>query len=374
MNITSASRQYATRPKDERFESIEKLIEAGQKDKDLCREKTYPLQSLSVVPSTGIEGLHLQNQAGQTANFTNWSFGQLCRTVGAPANYLSKLPADIASKALNHSIQTTASIKGNIEEDKVESFDINLLLRANGGTPTVRSFTSEKYGRLWDADFYNPILRNIVDKDSRWTTPPTWSGENAGAYRGDRDSFVIITNGGSIVNDPSAGEGGQLYRGLLLRNSEVGASAVVIERILFRYICGNHILWGAVIDETFSRRHIGKHVLRDTTKEIVAVAHAWANQSARRDEELVRSLISAEIAKTKEEVVKELRKLGSSKDAAESAYDKCVATENLSPRSFWGLAQGYTRLSQDSGYQDERFQLDQLAAKVLARGRSLVAA
>ena len=57
------------------------------------------------------------------------------------------------------------------------------------------------------------------------------------------------------------------------------------------------------------------------------------------------------------------------KEAATEAYARCEAQETaLSPRSFWGIAAGTTRLSQDAGYQDDRLELDQLAAAVLKKG------
>ncbi len=55
-------------------------------------------------------------------------------------------------------------------------------------------------------------------------------------------------------------------------------------------------------------------------------------------------------------------------------YERCERTESVSPRSFWGAAQGCTRISQDAPYQDERYELDKLASLILARGRKLVAA
>lgn len=87
-----------------------------------------------------------------------------------------------------------------------------------------------------------------------------------------------------------------------------------------------------------------------------------------------RPLIDHEIATTRDGVIDELRALGATKEQAEGMYATCEARESVSPRSFWGLAQGATWQSQDTTYQDERYALDQLAAKVLARGAKLVAA
>jgi hypothetical protein len=167
-----------------------------------------------------------------------------------------------------------------------------------------------------------------------------------------------------------------MFRGLLVRNSEVGASSIVIEQILYRYVCGNHMLWGAVIDKQFRRRHVGKGVLRETIREIVSIAAKWRDASGDRDQQIIRTLIENGIASTDKGVIDELRALGASAEQAKAIVDATIASEpQLSPASFWGLANGATRVSQQTAYQDERYKLDQLAGAILAKGaRKLVAA
>lgn len=365
------------------------MLEAAAADKAHSAERTYNLQDLRAVavdvpaidtanphPSATTGGIELQSPRGR-APLTHWAFGQLARTVGAPASYLRDLPPDLAANCLNFGLQ-----------DAAPGTSANLLVRgANGAPPMIRACTSESYGRVFDADLYGAIARTIADRDASWSLPPTWTGEPAGAYRGDRDSFLILTNGGSIVTDPTLRNGsvrqtstdgstdaGAMFRGLLVRNSEVGASSIVIETILYRYICGNHMLWGAVIDKAFRRRHVGSNVTRDTMREIGRIAYQWTHAAAGRDEAIIKLLIDHEIAHTQEAVIDELRALGCTAEQAGQAYARCEQTEAVSPRSFWGAAQGLTRLSQDSQYQDDRYQLDKLAGLVLARGAKLVAA
>lgn len=375
--ITTAARQYANRPKDERFASVQALIDSAVHQKELSTEVRYNAKDLRAVavdndPQNPDAGTVMLASPRSQATFTHYSFGQLARSIGAPGAYLRGLPPTIAADCINHGLKHTPP-----------ATDLQLLAqRANGEPPKIRACTSETYGRVWDADLYSAVQRQIMQNDARWTTPPTWSGESAGAYRGDRDSFVIITNGGSIVEDPTlrnvaTSSGGTtanvdsnvMYRGLMISNSEVGARSIQIEQILFRYICGNHMLWSAVTDKSFRRRHTGSKTLRDTMREIAAIAYAWTNQSTERDNAIIKSLVEHEIAVSQDAVIDELKKIGFTKETAIAAYETCEQTERVSPRSFWGIAQGATRLSQQSGYQDERFQLDMLAAKVLQRGR-----
>lgn len=380
--ITAAAREYASRPADERFASVEALTVHAEHEKALSKEISYNAKDLRAVPHG--TSIALESPKG-SALFTHWSFGQLCRSIGAPAGYLRDgLPNDLAASCLNHGLSHTPP-----------ATDIKMLVRAPNGKPepVIRACTSDSYGRVWDADIYRAVAREIMQEDDRWSLPPTWSGEAAGAYRGDRDSFLILTNGGSIVTDPSlasapqraygpnssdisaksAGQD-QMYRGILIRNSEVGASSVVIDTILYRYICGNHMLWGAVYDKRFKRRHVGTHVTRDVIREISRIAANWARQSPERDEQIIKTLIANEIAHTKEALIDELKAVGCTEAQAEAAYLRCEETESVSPRSFWGAAQGITRISQDATHQDARYLLDQIAAKVLAKGARLVPA
>jgi hypothetical protein len=366
-NLATAQREYYKRPADERFESLQDLIRNATDDKNLSGERTLPWSSLQAVASD--RDVRLQSAKGQ-AKLTHWSFGQLSRIMGAPAGYLRELPHQLAADCLNH----------GIAERKDQP--VNLLLKVptvTGGAPTIRSITSDSYARLWDADLYGSIARTIVDHDPSWSLPPVWPGQPiGGAYRGDRDSFLILTNGGSIVADPSLqskGDAGAMYRGLLVRNSEVGASSITIEQILFRFVCGNHMLWGAVVAQQFRRRHVGRTLSRDTMREIASIAYRWTHQSTARDAAILQTLISHEVGKDREQAIAFLRSLGATVEQAEQAYQLCEQEESqLSPRSFWGLAQGLTRASQLTDYQDERFQIDRVAGQLLAKGARLVAA
>jgi hypothetical protein len=368
MSLTStqyAQRQYFARPIDERFPTLDALVASALEDKNLSAERTYSLRDLHVQP-TDAGDLHLVSPKGE-GTFTHWSFGQLARTLGAPASYLRELPAPLAADCLNYGLA-----------ESVPGTSANLLVRQANGKPEpiIRACTSESYGRLWDATLLGNVQRQLTDRDPQWTLPPTWTGEPGGAYRGDRDSFVILTNGGSIVNDPtrSGGHDGVMFRGILIKNSEVGASAVTIETILFRAICGNHLLMGAAIDKSYRRRHFGANVERDTIREIGRIAWNWAHQTTGRDQAIIQALIDHEIAHTKEAVVGELRAMGATKEQAEDAYATCERDEpNANPKSYWGIAQGLTRNSQVSGYQNDRYELDKLAALIMQRGARVAA-
>lgn len=365
--ISTAASQYANRPKDESYADLPSLIAAKRDEREHSKEIGYNLRDLQAVATD--DGLRLASPKG-TAVMSHWSFGQLARMVGAPAGYLRTLPAAVTADALNYGIQHQAPVGQTA----------SLLVRRPNGTPepAIRSITTDTYSRLWDDQLYSSVQSVVFNHTSNgtggaWIAPPTWEGDAAGTWAGDRDSFVIRVDGGSIVNDPSCGSDGRLYRGIMIRNSEVGAAAVSFERVLFQYICGNLNLWGAVIDKQYRRRHVGNHVMRDVMREIGQLAYDWTTRPASADEAIIKSLIDHELASTPEGVADELKAIGYSKAEAEAAVQTCEQHFKASPRSYWGIAQGTTKLSQSAAWQSDRLPLDLLAAKVLQRGARVTA-
>lgn len=365
--LTMASAQYMNRPKDESFASLDALIEHKRHEQARSKEVTYNIRDLRVVPAA--DDVMIASPKGQ-AQFTHWSFSQMARMIKAPAGYLRTLSPAIIAEAMNHGITSGMGDTAT------------LLVKAPNGNPlpVVRAITSETYGRVWDADLYDAANRMVFQSKSSgtgdgWTAPPTWSGESAGTWAGDRDSFVIRVDGGSIVNDPSlrAGKDGRMYRGIIIRNSEVGAASIVIDWVLFQYICGNLMLWGATIDRKFRRRHVGANAVRDSIRELGSLARQWTTRSASQDEAILRGLMTRELAHTPEAVQAEMVKMGYTQEQARAVYTTCIGEFDANPRSYWGVAQGTTKLSQEQPFQSDRFALDMLAAKVMERGNKVLA-
>lgn len=336
--ITTAANEYANRPKDERFPSLQALIDARECERQASAERVYNLKDLRATSTEG--AVQLVNPKGQTARFTHHSFGQLARTIGAPAGFLRQLPSDNAAADINAMI--AQSDPGTA---------VNALIRAPkvaGELPTIRACTSDTYGRVWDSQLYGAVARLFGDgvrsAQGEWQTPPVWPGmQPGGNYAGDRDSMIVRVDGGSMVSDPrgwgmrgqsqNSDQGGRLYRGIMIGNSEVGAGSVWIDCVLFDAICGNHYFWGALIDRKYRRRHVGNKVTRDTLNELVSMARTFNDRTAADDERIIRVLVDHEIASTKEGVIDELRKLKYTKEDAIEAYERCErADPTLNPR------------------------------------------
>lgn len=359
----STAREYASRPADQRFPTLGALIETARHERELSKEVSYNLKDLRAVADE--HTIRLASARG-AARFSHWSFGQLSRILGAPASYLRDLPPSIAADCLNHGLRSS--------ENGTQAV---MLVRAANGSPepVLRACTSKTYGRVWDHELYSAV-NDLVARHSGWTVESV--------TRGDRDSVLTISNKRAvlrdpstdrIVNDPQSDVGGIMYRSLTIGNSEVGAGSVWYEGGIFRARCKNLMLWSAVIESRYRRRHVGSHVLRDVVRALSSFAFKYLEQSPERDEAIIRQLVDRQIASTREGVIDELRAMGATLDQAQSAYAACEMFEPASPLSYWGIVQGMTRNSQRTEYSSERLELDRLAAQILQRGaRQLVAA
>lgn len=381
-NLYMAARQYATRPPDERFDTLPALLAAARADADASVQALTTIDHLHARPSDDGAEVIL-NGRQNAAKLSNWSFGQLAAIGGAPGQYLRTLPAQLAADCLNYGIGarvSAAKLAADQARKTYKADPIQLLIRqspdaAAGVLPTVRAVTSEQYNRVFDADLVDPLIR-LQEHDPRWQLPMTWEGTRAGAYRGDRDLFVILTDGGSIVEDPTlrdgtpgaggAAPGGNaraMYRGVIVRNSEVGACSLQLHTILFRYICGNHIIWGVERHAQYRRRHVGAQTAPEFFAQLRDTLRNLANRPASVDVEHVKALAAREPWQTKEHTVHALRAIGATEKQADAAYTAAEQYE-ANPRSVWGLMNGITRVSQSSEYSADRLALDLLALQL----------
>ena len=100
MELFKASNQWATRPDDERFATLEEALKVTGDRKNRAAEANVPFGALLATRHTD-GGLGLVGPTGNRAALTNWSFKQLCAKVGAPAEYLATLPEERVEGLIN---------------------------------------------------------------------------------------------------------------------------------------------------------------------------------------------------------------------------------------------------------------------------------
>ena len=176
--------------------------------------------------------------------------------------------------------------------------------------------------------------------------------------------FLFLVDGNRDLDDPTDATHAGLFRGFILRNSDVGAAALTLDVFLFRAVCGNHIIWGLHHVSGFRRRHVGATIQDAWTSSLEQVRGALDSDPAHDRHVLLRAT-SQELGPTREAVVDAaVQRLELSQKHAAEAYDLADVHET-NPRSLWGYVQGLTRLSQRTPWQDGRFALDRAASRLL---------
>lgn len=390
MELFQASNQWAVRPADERFTSVEDLYKATKAYADTAVEAHVAYNSLRVQADG--KDVVLVGKENAPARFTNHAFKQICARTGTPAAYLTTLPPTLAAQNLNYKLANIDGLGGcNTGEDEREA---NVLLHKNGSF-LVRAFTSDKYFRYWNWEAAKQLL---TLQNSGWKVPPARpafpdqpgtrlateadvlrsNGEfglsikvgdpiaPAGLYASDHDMFAFMVNDNYQID---SGGGRYLLRGFFLKNSEVGDAELSMTKFNADNVCGNHIVWGAKDVSKIGIRHVGKSVVEKAEK-LQATLIRYANESASDEEAKIQKARSFVFGKDRDEVIDTLfnnRHLGISKKNLQAAYDSTdnEHPEDGNPRSAWGIMSGLTRVSQKSPYADVRNDLDVAAGRVL---------
>jgi hypothetical protein len=357
VNAFTAHREWATRPPDERFNSVQALYEAARTRRIGTEERDVETVDFG-TEAVADDIIALRDGSDRPAALTHWSFEQLATIAGAPPKYLRTLPATIASAAINHGLRRQRREQHQLFADHAAPW-------------TVRAITSPRYARVHHDELAGRVLDLMVSHPA-WQLPlgykdGVWGAERvpSGAYLGDRDMFLFLVDGNRDLDDPTDTSRSGLFRGFILRNSDVGAAALTLDVFLFRVVCGNHIIWGFQHVAGFRRRHVGTSIQEAWTDSLASVRVALdADPSADRARLLRAS--AQEIAPSRDGVIDVVTsRLDLPRKHASEAYGLAEQHES-NPRSVWGYVQGLTRLSQRTPWQDGRFALDRTASRLLA--------
>lgn len=401
VNLMEASRQWASRPADERFWNIEDMYADAHSSRLRAAVAPMPKGNVDIVAED--ETLFVTSGNGSKAEMTNWAFQQLCQRAGAPSAYMSKLPAEDAARCLNLGMDGKLILPGAdaLEEapEPVErESELLLFTHKDDDSLLLRCITSNMYRRIWDDD----ILKSLRTFDENgWRVPPARPamadqpgtrkatkedvlrgkgmhglsinvGDDiapAGLYRGDRNMFAFMVN-----EDRAIEHGGkEFYRGFFLWNSEEGAASLGLTCFLYESVCGNHIVWNAQGVRSIRMPHVGQAPLK-AMSAVRSPLLEYANRAASEDAALLHSATLKMLGDDKDAVLDTLGKvravrkrvsrglLGKAFDEAEKTYD----VHGTDPRSVMGVVEGLTRLSQVRGNADARTDLDRAAGEVMS--------
>jgi hypothetical protein len=352
----TAHREWASRPPDERYASVHALYEAARARRVRIEERSIETGEFR-TEADDADDLVMCETSGRTASLTHWSFGQLATIAGAPPSYLRTLPASIASNAINYGLQRHGREEHQFFVDRDAPW-------------TVHAITSPRYARVHHDELAGRVL-DLMAQHPAWHLPLGYKDGDygaervpSGAYLGDRDMFLFLVDGNRDLDDPTDRTHAGLFRGFILRNSDVGAAALTLDVFLFRMVCGNQVIWGFQHVAAFRRRHVGASI-QDAWSTSLDGVRAALDADTASDRTLLLRATTQELGPTRDAVLETVvRRLDLSQKQAGEAYTLAEAHET-NPRSIWGYVQGLTRLSQRTPWQDGRYVLDRAASRLL---------
>ncbi len=369
-NIGRVSSEWFSRPDDERYLSLTELYAAVRTRADRSTARVVDSKEIRVeARSDSPERLSLivPGEERPVAP-TNWSFGQLCSLVSAPASYLRELPAALAGITLQHGL-----VAHRAEQVK--------LYQTHDGRNELRAATGPDYGRIFDHELVAAVMKIAGDGvgQTRWKVPGVldWSNmyynpyvdvsrDTTTLYASDRDVFLFLVDdthpieAGKLPN----GEPDLYFRGFYTWNSEVGAKTLGMATFYLRAVCMNRNLWGVENFEEVKIRH-SKFAANRFAHEAAPALERFADSSPMRFVSGVKTARERIVARKDEDREDFLRKRGFSK--AESA--KIVATvlgeEGRPPESIYDFVQGITAFARTKTHQDSRLDIESKARKLL---------
>lgn len=387
-NLHKAFDQWASRPADQRFWTIEEMVQACYRNHQNSVTSKVEYRDLRVEAAGA--GLKLIGKEGTNAGMTHYAFGQLAQKVKAPASYLRQLPATLAAQNINHGLKKRA--------DAADA--ANLLFRQEDGAFVLQAALSESYQRIWNYE----VGQRLMELESQgWRVPPArpaGSGDQArtriateadvlanrssglsvqvgdsispaGVYASDRDMFVFLVNESKTVDD---GTGSGLSRFLMLWNSEVGNKSFGGMGGYYKSVCGNHIVWDATDVMEFRIRHTGKARSR-AWQQLHMDVRQYSNQTVQGTELKIKQARSYELGSDKDSVIEKVlgfarkKRIDITKVNLESAYDAAERHEdwyNCPPTTVYGVVNGLTEVSQRSSHASDRAKMDRAAGKIMA--------
>jgi len=357
--LTQASHEWMKRPNDQRYLNLPDMKAHFDLERKYSAEKVVPTSKVTILPVKGDNtGLVVQGPKGFDFAPTHWSFGQLATLGKAPAGYLRTLPSPMAADCLNFGLKIARDIE-----------DVGLLLHKNGGTPTLRAATGPKYGRIWNNDLLDEVIKRFGDGvTGAWKIPGEFGKKvaitkaNTTLYASDRDFFIFLADEENRIILPNRrdGKSGSLARGWFMWNSEVGSTTFGISMFLFDYACKNRIVWGVTEKVDFRLRHTVSAPDK-WLAEIQPALIAYQNSSGK-------GVLQAIEDARKDRLEDRLQKFLAdrfSKELVKSMTDVHMIEEGRPIETRWDAVVAATAVARSIEHQDVRVKLEREAGSLL---------
>lgn len=366
--IGTVSQQWAARPDDQKFltlADLRKQVARWADESTAVDVMPAQIEAVYDEANPGYLGLRVD---GAEIDATHYGFDQIARLAGVPAQYAREIPGPLAALNLNYGLQSA-------EQKAVAAY-----LRNNGGERTLRAITSPRYGRIYDRDVVDAVIR--VQEAGDWKVPGCidWASKTGVAYNpnvdvtketttlyaSDRDVFLFLVDDlnpievGKLAN----GDPDLMFRGFYVWNSEVGGKTFGIATMYLRGVCQNRNLWGVEGFNEVKFAHRSAAPERFLT-EVTPALDAYASAGTSKLITGVKAAKARIVAHDDDERVEFLNRYGFSEKSARRLITLGEIEEGRPPASVWDFAQAITASARAEQYQEQRLRLEAVAGKLL---------
>jgi hypothetical protein len=365
------SKQWFSRPDDQRYTSLNALAEAVGKRRDTSFEELVSMSDLKIdARRDDPDMLRVITPEGRTLTPTHHSFGQMCSLVKAPASYLRDLPAPLAAINLQHGLVRRGT-------------EMPMKMFGESEEFSLRAVTGPDYGRIYDAELVAAVQRIAGNGtgDTHWKIPGCidWRAmtynpyvdvtkQSTTLYASDRDVFMFLVDDtrpleiGKLAN----GDPDLVFRGFYAFNSEVGTRALGIATFVLRGVCQNRTMWGVENFEKLSIVH-SKHGSLRFEREAQPALERYARSEPTALLAGIKVCKETKAGADKDERKKLLVGLDFSMKMVDTIFETHEREEGREPESIWDMVNGITAVARTVPNTDRRLEIEKVATKLMSR-------
>ncbi len=324
---------------------IANLVKELEKQKETSLDLVADSRSLKAIPCEN-EGIKLEIPQYGEFPLTEWAHSQLAEKLEIPKKYYDRMKNAGKAELLAQNINAWI-------EDKERR-----LVRILDGK--IRAILSDRYRIMDNYDLVFLAMEEFRKKES------------IEIYQADITETMLYLKAVDKTLTAEIRKDDIIYGGLIIRNSEVGASAFRVEPFLLRKICSN----GLIGEQTLKKIHLGRQTLEigeiawsDETRELEDKALAAKVRDiikAAFDKEIFESWIEKLKESTEIPVEKPIKAVTSIvKLAGFSEEQKNELLMHFSEHTKYGLVNAITTLAQETKNIDEQIKMEELGGRIL---------
>ncbi len=384
-HISAVSKQWASRPAAQRFVSLDDMVAQAKTDRQNSTGKVVSTRSFEFkAVGDDHKGLVIQGPSNQH-QITNYSFGQLSALAKAPAGYLRTLPAELVADNLNYGMRFNRDAEdvGVLLTRKVGHIAPGGDVQVSPGTALdgsmsaqyieLRAATGPNYGRVWNSDVIEAVRNTFGngtrETGSRWQVPGEFrkqvpiTNANTTFYYGDRSMMIYLADEQNDIEIPNrrGGTYGQLARGVIFWNSEVGEETLGMSMFLYDYTCMNRNIWGVRDLQEVRIRHTASAPDK-WIEQMEPIATRLANSSTEGIREVV---VAAQAAKIDEDLDAFFKRRQFTKPQATAIKATHEREEGRPIETLWDMSVATSAYARDLKWEEDKMAMERRGGEFL---------